>query len=111
MVAVDNTTATAYLQQPLALGATYVVASDTRGLTGHSDVILGHVATADPERPRPLRTGGRSTARSPDRWRSGASCAADAAVALDRASAPGERLAEFLAGHAAVTAVHYPGLP
>ena len=36
LVAVDNTTATAYLQQPLALGADYVVASDTKALTGHS---------------------------------------------------------------------------
>jgi cystathionine gamma-lyase len=55
-VAVDNTTATAYLQQPLALGATYVVASDTKALTGHSDVVLGHVATADAERATAIRT-------------------------------------------------------
>src|SRR5919109_2195895 len=50
VVAVDNTTATAYLQHPLELGATYVVASDTKALTGHSDVVLGHVATRDPDR-------------------------------------------------------------
>src|SRR5205823_11887653 len=46
-VAVDNTTATAYLQRPLELGADFVVASDTKALTGHSDLVLGHVATAD----------------------------------------------------------------
>jgi cystathionine gamma-lyase len=46
-VVVDNTTATPYLQQPLALGATYVVASDTKAISGHSDLILGHVATTD----------------------------------------------------------------
>ena len=43
LVAVDNTTATPYLQQPLALGATFVVASDTKAMSGHSDLILGHV--------------------------------------------------------------------
>jgi cystathionine gamma-lyase len=56
LVAVDNTTATAYLQQPLVLGADYVVAADTKALTGHSDVVLGHVATADAERASALRT-------------------------------------------------------
>jgi len=39
LTAVDNTTATAYLQQPLALGATFSLASDTKMLTGHSDVL------------------------------------------------------------------------
>src|SRR5690606_23632370 len=54
--AVDNTTATPYLQRPLSLGATYVVSSDTKALTGHADVILGHVATADAQRAAALRT-------------------------------------------------------
>ena len=56
MVAVDNTTATAYLQQPLDLGATFVMASDTKALTGHSDLILGHVATRDASLAEALRT-------------------------------------------------------
>src|SRR5262245_16965258 len=50
LTAVDNTTATAYLQQPLALGATFSIASDTKMLTGHSDVLLGHVSTKDADR-------------------------------------------------------------
>src|SRR5919106_4747678 len=50
LVAVDNTTATAYLQQPLALGADFVVASDTKALTGHSDLVLGHVTVSTQER-------------------------------------------------------------
>src|SRR5512138_1354523 len=53
---VDNTTATPYLQRPLALGATYVVCSDTKSLSGHSDLILGHVATRDADRAAALRT-------------------------------------------------------
>ena len=56
LVAVDNTTATAYLQQPLALGADFSVAADTKALTGHSDLLLGHVATRDSERATTLRT-------------------------------------------------------
>ena len=44
LVAVDNTTPTVLGQCPLALGADFSVASDTKALTGHSDLILGHVA-------------------------------------------------------------------
>lgn len=43
LVAVDNTAATPLGQQPLALGADIVVASGTKALTGHSDMLLGYV--------------------------------------------------------------------
>jgi cystathionine gamma-lyase len=49
VVAVDNTTATPLGQRPLELGAHLTVASDTKALTGHSDLLLGHVSTADDE--------------------------------------------------------------
>ena len=55
-VAVDNTTATAFLQDPLRLGATLAVASDTKALTGHADVTLGHVSTRDADLALRLRT-------------------------------------------------------
>src|SRR3954462_14649103 len=48
IVVVDNTFATPYLQQPLSLGADAVVHSATKYLGGHSDTILGFVATNDP---------------------------------------------------------------
>ena len=48
-VVVDNTFATPYLQQPLALGADVVVHSSTKYLGGHSDVVGGFVATNDAE--------------------------------------------------------------
>src|SRR5207247_4845791 len=48
LVAVDNTTPTVLGQCPLALGADFSVASDTKALTGHSDLLLGHVAVRDP---------------------------------------------------------------
>ncbi|HEV7886308.1 MAG TPA: PLP-dependent transferase, partial [Acidimicrobiales bacterium] len=44
---VDNTFATPYLQQPLALGAHVVVHSSTKYLGGHSDVVGGFLAVAD----------------------------------------------------------------
>ena len=46
---VDNTLATPYLQRPLELGADLVVASGAKALTGHSDLIIGHVAGPDAE--------------------------------------------------------------
>ena len=49
LVVVDNTFATPYLQQPLALGADIVVHSLTKYLGGHSDVIGGAVITGNPE--------------------------------------------------------------
>ncbi|MGY1746714.1 cystathionine gamma-lyase [Blastococcus sp. SYSU D00695] len=47
LVAVDNTTATPLGQRPLDLGADMTVGSDTKALTGHSDLLLGHVSTRD----------------------------------------------------------------
>ena len=47
LVAVDNTTATPLGQRPLDLGADLVVASDTKALTGHSDLLLGYVSATD----------------------------------------------------------------
>ena len=49
LVAVDNTTATPLGQRPLALGAHMTVGSDTKALTGHSDLLLGHVSVTDDE--------------------------------------------------------------
>src|SRR5205807_7426491 len=54
LVAVDNTLATPLGQRPLELGADYCVSSDSKHVTGHGDLILGHVAVADPARPADL---------------------------------------------------------
>ncbi|WP_026425400.1 cystathionine gamma-lyase [Actinokineospora inagensis] len=56
LVAVDNTTATPLGQRPLALGADISLASDTKALSGHSDVVLGHTSTTDPELAARLRS-------------------------------------------------------
>ena len=70
-MAVDNTTATPLGQRPLALGADFVVASDTKSITGHGDLILGHVAARDTmwvERLRTWRTQTGSVAGPFEVW-------------------------------------------
>jgi cystathionine gamma-lyase len=113
LVAVDNTTATGFLQQPLALGATFSVASDTKMLTGHCDLVLGHVATTDSDRAAALRTWRTQHGAIPgpmEVWLAHRSLATlplrarhQCALAL--------RLAGVLRSDPAVAAVHYPGLP
>ena len=51
LVAVDNTLATPLRQRPLELGADFAVASATKQLSGHSDLLLGYVATREPGPP------------------------------------------------------------
>jgi cystathionine gamma-lyase len=55
LLAVDNTLATPLLQRPLELGADLSVASASKLLTGHSDLVLGYVAAADAARAEQLR--------------------------------------------------------
>jgi cystathionine gamma-lyase len=112
MVAVDNTTATAYLQQPLALGATYVIASDTKALTGHSDLILGHVATTDAERATALRAWRTQHGAIPgpmEVWLAHRSLAT-LSLRLHRQCASALQLASALVSQPGVEAVYYPGL-
>ena len=113
LVAVDNTTATAYLQQPLALGADYVVASDTKAMTGHSDLVLGHVATTTDDRAAALSAWRAQHGAIPgpmEVWLAHRSLAT-LALRLERQCASATRLAAYLASQPAIHAVHYPGLP
>jgi cystathionine gamma-lyase len=113
LVAVDNTTATPYLQQPLALGATFVVSSDTKALAGHSDLILGHVATADPERAAALRqwrTVHGSIPGPMEVWLAHRSLPT-LPLRVTRQCASAAQLADMLAARRDVAGVHYPGLP
>ena len=76
LVVVDNTFASPYLQQPLALGADVVVHSTTKYLGGHSDLIGGFIATNDPHDRRARAASCRSRS-APCRARStrGSCCA------------------------------------
>ncbi|HEV8200530.1 MAG TPA: PLP-dependent transferase, partial [Candidatus Polarisedimenticolia bacterium] len=114
------TTATPYLQQPLALGADYSIASDTKALTGHHDVVLGHVAVSDPERATALRTWRTQHGAIPgpmEVWLAHRSLAT-LPLRLDRQCTTAHRLAELLhgrtggpAGQVTLKSVQYPGLP
>src|SRR5688500_3542475 len=111
-VVVDNTTATAYLQQPLDLGATFVVASDTKALTGHSDLVLGHGATRDTEKATALRTWRTQHGAVPgpmEVWLAHRSLAT-LALRLTQQCGSAQQLANFLSTRADVENVYYPGL-
>lgn len=110
---VDNTTATAYLQRPLSLGATYVVSSDTKALTGHSDLLLGHVATTDPQRAAALRTWRTQHGAIPgpmEVWLAHRSLAT-LPLRLRRQCETALVLAKHLSTRPQVRDVRYPGLP
>jgi cystathionine gamma-synthase len=119
IVVVDNTFATPYLQQPLALGADVVVHSTTKYLGGHSDVLGGAVIVG-----AGVEVGGEQLADKVAFLQFGAGAVSgplDAwlttrgiktlAVRMDRHSANALALAEALVGHAKLAHVYYPGLP
>ena len=113
LVAVDNTTASPLGQRPLDLGADLSMSSDTKHMSGHSDLLLGHVAARDAALLEPLREWRRITgaiAGPFEAWLAHRSLAT-LALRLDRACATAADLAARLAAHPGVEAVRYPGLP
>lgn len=112
IVVVDNTSATPLAQRPLDLGADYAVVSATKHLTGHGDLLLGYVATADPARAEALRswrTYTGSIAGPFEVWLAHRSLAT-LDVRLKRQLETAQRFAEFLATRRDVEHVRYPGL-
>jgi cystathionine gamma-synthase len=112
-LAVDNTFASPYLQQPLTLGADFVVHSTTKYLGGHSDVIGGALVVADPEVAEQIAFTQNATgavAGPFDAWLTLRGIKT-LGVRMDRHCANAMRIAEMLAGHPAVSEVLYPGLP
>lgn len=113
LVAVDNTAATPLGQRPLELGADVVVASGTKALTGHSDVLLGYVATNDGAALDRLTTWRAQTGGIPgafDAWLAHRSLAT-LDLRLARQSANAAALAALLLGRPDVSGVRWPGLP
>ena len=110
-LAVDNTFASPYLQQPLSLGADIVMHSATKYLGGHSDVILGALIVRDTTLAERL---------SFIQNASGAVCGPLDAflvlrgiktlhVRMQRHCENGEKIARFLADHPAIDRVYWPG--
>lgn len=113
LLAVDNTFASPYLQQPLTMGADIVMHSATKYLGGHSDVILGALVVRDAALAERL---------SFIQNASGAVCGPLDAflvlrgiktlhVRMQRHCENGEKIAHFLADHPKVAKVYWPGFP
>jgi cystathionine gamma-synthase len=120
VLVVDNTFASAYLQNPLALGADVVTHSTTKYSGGHSDVVGGIVVTA-----RDITVPGLEDAEERIAFHQnsigGVAGPFDAwltlrglktlAVRMERHCDNAERVVDFLMGHDGVSQVYYPGLP
>ncbi|MDX1601836.1 MAG: cystathionine gamma-synthase [Salinimicrobium sediminis] len=111
LLAVDNTFATPYLQQPLELGADIVMHSATKYLGGHSDVVLGGLVVNDTELAGKLYFNQNA---------SGAICGPQDSflvlrgiktlhLRMQRHCENGEAVARFLKDHPGVDKVYWPG--
>lgn len=112
VLAVDNTLASPLYQQPLARGADISFCSGSKHLSGHSDLVLGHVATRDPQRAAALRAWRSATGAIPgpfEVWLAHRSLAT-VAVRLERQVATATALATLLAERDDLTGVRYPGV-
>ncbi len=113
LLVVDNTFASPYLQQPLALGADVVVHSTTKYLGGHSDVIGGGLVVADAELGDRLAYHQNAMGSVPGPWDSWLVLRGikTLGVRMDRHCANAKAIVDLLVAHPAVTEVFYPGLP
>ncbi len=109
----DNTFASPYLQQPLALGVDLVVHSMTKYLGGHADVLGGAIVTRRDDLHERLRFAQNALGAVPSPF----DCwlvlrgVKTLAVRMERHCDNAEAIARFLAGHPKVERVLYPGLP
>jgi cystathionine gamma-lyase len=113
LVAVDNTLATPLGQRPLELGADFSVASGTKQLTGHGDVLLGYVTGRDAEAMAAVRRWRKivgAIAGPMEAWLAHRSIAT-LQLRVDRQDATALVLAEALRERPEVTGLRYPGLP
>jgi cystathionine gamma-lyase len=114
LVAVDNTTATPLGQRTLSLGADFAVASDTKSMTGHSDILIGHVAVRDLELRQQIeqwRTLMGGVLGPMEAWLALRSIAT-LPLRLERSSSNAQRIAEYLITRTDVVhGVLYAGLP
>ncbi|SNS05853.1 cystathionine gamma-lyase [Geodermatophilus pulveris] len=113
VLAVDNTTATPLGQRPLELGADLTVGADTKALTGHSDLLLGHVSTADDALYARLKDFRDHTGATPGPFEAwlGHRSLSTLDLRLARQAATAAAVADLLAAHPAVGGVRWPWRP
>lgn len=112
LLVVDNTFASPYLQQPLALGADVVVHSTTKYLGGHSDVVGGALVAADPALGEQLAFDQNAVGAVSgpfDSWLT-LRGVKTLGVRMDRHCDNTEQVVELLGAHPKVRQVLYPGL-
>lgn len=113
LVAVDNTFASPYLQNPLSLGADIVMHSVTKYLSGHSDVIMGALVTNDEKLHQELAFIQNSCGAVPGPQ----DCflvlrgIKTLHLRMERHCLNGRKIAEYLATHPKVGKVYWPGFP
>lgn len=113
LVAVDNTLATPLGQRPLELGADFSVASGTKQLTGHGDLLLGYVTGRDAEAMSAVRRWRKVVGAIPgpmEAWLAHRSLAT-LHLRVERQSANALAVAEALRDRSEELGVRYPGLP
>src|SRR5579884_431679 len=110
---VDNTFASPALQQPLTLGADVVLHSTTKYIGGHSDVVGGALVTSDEEIDAAFGFLQNNAGAVPGPFDAYLTMRGLKTLVLrmQRHSENGAAVADFLAGHPAVSTVLYPGLP
>ena len=112
VLVVDNTFATPFLQNPLALGADVVVHSTTKYLGGHSDVVGGLAVLNDPDLAGRIAFLQNATGAVPGPW----DCylvqrgAKTLAIRMERHCANAQAVADYLSSHPQVAKTFYPGL-
>ena len=112
MVAVDNTFASPYLQQPLSLGADFVIHSTTKYLSGHSDVVGGAIVVKDKDAYDRLKFLQNAIGAVPgpmDCWLTLRGIKT-LALRMEQHSTNAAKVSEYLNDHTAVDLVIYPGL-
>ena len=111
LVAVDNTFATPYLQQPLNLGADIVMHSATKYLGGHSDLVMGALMVKDQNLAEELhfiQFAGGAVAGPMDSFLA-LRGVKTLHIRMQRHCENGNAVAQFLSNHPKVGAVYYPG--
>ncbi len=111
--AVDNTFASPYIQNPLALGADIVMHSVTKYISGHSDVVMGALCTSDDNLYKQLAFIHNSCGATPGPQDSFLVLRGIKTlhIRMERHCYNGRKVAEFLKKHPKIDKLYWPGFP